>query len=75
MPTLPEFNTARLWPCAPTKRVEVATNALDVVVPVIWTLPDCIERREPGVVVPIPKRLFVASTVRKFAESRVVEFE
>ena len=53
----------------PTSSVVVATNAEEVVVPVIWTLPDCIERREPGVVVPMPRRRFVASTVKKSIES------
>ena len=55
IPTFPFCITLKSWPCAPTKRVEVAMSADEVVVPVIWALPDWMERREPGDVVPRPK--------------------
>ena len=35
----------------------------------------CTESVEPGVDVPMPKNELAVSTERKFAESRVVEFE
>ena len=47
-----------------------------VVVPVLEKLAaPWMEKRVPGVVVPMPKKLVVVSMARKFAESRVVEFE
>ena len=56
MPTLPDCVTLKSCPCAPTKRVEVATSAWLVDVPVTWKLPPCTERREPGEAVAIPMR-------------------
>src|SRR3989344_7500972 len=46
-PTLPLCMTFKSCPFAPMKRVEVATNALAVVVPVICAFP-WTEAREPG---------------------------
>ena len=64
MPTFPFCITLKRLPCAPTNRVEVATSACAVVVPVIWALPACTERREPGVVVPRPSLPVVDAMVR-----------
>ena len=45
----------------PTNRVVVAMRADEVVVPVIWALPPCTEKREPGEVVPSPTREVLAT--------------
>ena len=41
----------------PTNRVDVATNACVVEVPVTCKLPPCTERRDPGLEVPMPMRM------------------
>ena len=38
-PVNPDCNTLKRFPVAPTNKVEVATRAWDVVVPVIWVFP------------------------------------
>ena len=53
-PTFPPCITLKSCPCAPMKRVDVATSEDEVVVPVICALP-CTERKEPGDDVPIPR--------------------
>ena len=54
MPVVPDWNTLKRSPVAPTNKVEVATRAWDVVVPVTWALPDCTESTEPGDEVAMP---------------------
>ena len=55
--------------------VEMMLKMLEVAYAVMgpaMVVDPCTERVEPGVVVPMPKTELVVSTVRKFAESRVV---
>ena len=68
MPTLPSCFTLKSWPLLPTKRVEVATRAWTVVVPVTCRLP-CTERRDPGVDVLIPMNELEELNVRTLPES------